>query len=218
MSHNLTEQMTDLRRALLSMCASVENRVLKATDALLARNPEAAKLVKNGDQEIDQMDINVEAECLRILALQQPVAGDLRFVVASLRVEADLERIGDLAKGIAKRVIAMSKQTPFPYPDELVEMVRATRVILGDALRALAEGDPALAARVRADDQRVDDLYKGIVAWAVREVALHADEARAIVDLLSVVRALERIGDLSTNIAESVIFVVEGEVVRHAPV
>lgn len=217
-SQNLSERMIELRRAVLTMCASVESRVAKAVQALLDRNVELAKAVKNGDAEIDKMDIDIESECLQILALQQPVAGDLRFVVAVLRMDSDLERIADLAKGIGKRVIALSKQPPIAFPEALRAMAAATQAMLSDAMRALAEGDANLAARVRGEDRRIDDFYKQIVTWAVAEVAARADEARAIVDLLSVVRALERIGDLSTNIAESVIFVVQGEVVRHAPV
>ncbi|HVZ94193.1 MAG TPA: phosphate signaling complex protein PhoU [Phycisphaerales bacterium] len=218
MSQNLSERMMDLRRALLTMCASVEGRVAKATKALLERDEVLAKTVKTGDAEIDRMDIDIESECLEILALQQPVAGDLRFVVAALRIEADLERVGDLAKGIAKRVIAMGKQTPIAYPDVLRDMAEAAQTILGNSIRALAEGNASLAAHVRGEDRHVDDFYKAIVTWAVQEVAEHSKDAKSIVDLLSVVRAFERIGDLSTNIAESVIFVVEGEVVRHAPV
>lgn len=218
MQHTLDTHLIELRRALLVMSASVEHRVASAARALLDHNTDAARSVKGGDREIDRMDVDIEAECLQILALHQPVAKDLRFVVAALRIEADLERIGDLAKGIAKRVLSMSKRATVPIPEALVEMTHCTRGLLGDALGALSEGDAKVASRVRGADQPVDDLYKAVVAWAVREVAESPENATTVIDLLSVARSLERIGDLSTNIAEAVIFEQSGSIVRHAPV
>ncbi len=215
MPTELDKELTTLRRALLSMSASAELRVTQAYDALLNRDSAVADAVRVSDDEIDDMENDIEAECLRILALQHPVASDLRYVIAALRINADLERIADLARGIAKRVIYMSREKPIPFPRELGQICDASRDILSDALRALAEQDAELASRVRRADKRVDALHKSVYNWAINELPSHAEDAQSMVDLLFIARAIERIADLATNIAEDVIFSVGGDIVRH---
>ncbi|MHC4947005.1 MAG: phosphate signaling complex protein PhoU [Planctomycetota bacterium] len=212
---DLVEELTDLRRAILRMGASVEQRVDRSVHALLEADLDAARTVRTGDDEIDRMEVDIEEECLRILALTHPVAGDLRFVLAVMRVNACLERVADLARSIAKRVLDLAEQPTLPLPSGLVEMATQTRHMFGKALTALADEDAALARQVRLVDARVDDLQKEVFAWVQKHIPTHVDSAEAAIDCLSITRKLERIADISTNIAEEVIFWAEGAVVRH---
>lgn len=215
MSSDFEQELIRLRRALFSMGACAELRVTQAFDALLRRDVGVAQAVRENDDEVDNMDLDIEDECLRILALQHPVAGDLRFVLTALRMSIDLERIADLARGIAKRVIRMSAYPPLPFPPALPEMADAARKMLAEALTALAKQEVARAEEVRRADSFVDQKHKQFFEWVVTDLPRHGEHARAAVDLLFVGRAIERIGDLSTNIAEDVIFAFRGDVVRH---
>jgi phosphate transport system protein len=215
---DLQAELTELRRGILTMGAAVEGRVRQAVEALLHRDREAARVVRKGDNEIDRMELDIEEECLRILALSQPVAGDLRFVLSVMRINSEFERIGDLARSIAKRVNALSKLAPSDIPDALVRMAEETEQMLSDALTALTEEDAVLARRVRRADERVDDLQKEMYHWVKQEIPLHVESTATSIEYLSIARKLERVADLSTNISEEVIFLVEGRVVRHAEV
>ncbi len=212
---SLADELTKLRRMLLAMSAEVEQRVDQAFDALLRRDVRKAEVVKRGDDTIDQFDVNIETVCVEILALHQPVAVDLRYVLAALRINADLERIGDLARGIAKRAIKLGERRPITLPQPLVEMTTHVRKLLAESLKALAEQDEKRASDVRQSDEPVNRNYHAVFKWAASEVVEHGDETKAVIDILSAVRGIERIADLATNIAESVIFAVEGRIVRH---
>ncbi len=215
---SLPTELTKLRRMLLSMGAIVEQRVGQAIEALLRHDLSLAERVRAGDDEVDRLDLDVEKECVEILALHQPVAGDLRYVLAALRVNADLERIADLARSVAKRAIKLEHQRPVKRPRALVELSEAVRALVTDAVSALAKQDSELAMEVRRADKPVDEKYREVFAWAVEEVSQRGDDAKAIIDMLSIVRALERIADLATNIAEAVVFSVGGAIIRHTPV
>ncbi len=213
---DLERHLTDLRRKILTMGSLVEQRVRDAVEALLQRQEDIAQRVRSGDREIDAMDVDIEAECLHILALSQPVAADLRFVLAVLRMNTDLERIGDEAKSIAKRVLDLTEVgPPIELPPMIREMAEASVAMLSESLTALAEEDVELCRRVRNADEQVDDLQKKVFAWVTDEIQRNVNKTRAAIDLLSVTRRLERIADLATNIAEDVIFLIEGAQVRH---
>jgi phosphate transport system protein len=211
----LPGELTNLRRNILKMGAAVEQRVEQSVEALLTGDVELAGHVRGGDDEIDQMEIDNEEECLHILALAQPVAGDLRFVLAVLRINNELERIADLAKSVAKRSIDLVELGISELPPALVNMAYETRRMFSDALAALAESEASLAQRVRSADDRVDDLQKEVFRWAQTEIPRHVEITSAALDMLSIARKLERIADLSTGIAEDVIFLTQGTVVRH---
>lgn len=216
MGIDLLNELVEVRRSVLTMAASVEQQVDRAITALLEKDISLARLVQAGDQEINQLEIDIENECLKIFALTHPVASDLRFVMAVLRINTNLERIGDKAKTIAKRTIDLIDCAPLPLPPSLASMARETRKMLGDALTALANEDAELCRQVRMSDDRVDDLQREIFKWAHKEIPQHVESTHAVIDILSISRAIERIADLSTNIAEDVIFIVEGSVVRHS--
>ncbi|MFG0256283.1 MAG: phosphate signaling complex protein PhoU [Phycisphaerales bacterium JB043] len=215
MPADLEQELTALRRALLTMGASVESRVEQVIDSFLSQNIESARRVRASDHVIDAMELDIEDACMRVLALCHPVAGDLRQVLAVVRMDTDLERIGDHAKSIAKRVIDLHEHGGVEIPESMVEMARATQKMLADALRSFADLDVSLASSVRGDDQIVDDRQREIFEWAQEHMPNEPDSIPTTLDLLSIARGLERIADLSTNIAEDVMFIVDGEVVRH---
>lgn len=214
----LGDAMTRLRRMLLTMSAEVEQRVDGAVAALIRHDLEIAEQVRFGDDEIDQMDLNVEAECLEIFALHQPVASDLRFLLATLRINGDLERIADLARGVARRALKLEGRVQITRPPVLADLARGVRAQVQQAIKALAEQDEELCLQIRAADRDIDQMYKAVFTWAAEEMQSHSNAAAAVIDILSIVRALERIADLAVNIAEAVVFSIEGTVVRHSPI
>lgn len=217
MAMNLITELVEVRRSILSMAAIVEQQVDRCLTALRGMDIALARLVKAGDDEINNLELEIENECLRIFALTHPVAGDLRFMMAVLRINSNLERIGDKAKSIAKRIIDLVDCAPVRMPPALLEMADKTRQMLSDALTALANEDAELGRRVRSSDDPVDALQREVFAWGHKEIPAHVESTHAVIDVLSIGRALERIADLSTSIAEDVIFLVEGSIVRHRP-
>lgn len=218
MSAELNKHIEELRRALLTMSVTTEGRVSSALESLIRKDPEMARMVRFGDKDIDAMEIDIDEECFRILALHNPVASDLRFVLGVMRINRELERAADHAKGITKRVLDLVDQPPIPLPQDVEEMAVAAQMMLGNAVRALAQGDRELAKEVRRADSNVDARYRGMFEWAAETVREHGEWAHAVIDVLSIVRSIERIADISTNIAEEVIFMVGGQSVRHTPI
>jgi phosphate transport system protein len=212
---DLRSELLGLRRDILTLGATVEQRVAQSLQALLKHHHDMAHRVADGDSEIDRMEIEIEAECLRILALSQPVAGDLRFVLAVMRINNELERVGDLARSIAKRAMDLDTLRPIEFPQSLLTMADRAREMLSGAIQALADEDVITARRIRAADERVDDLQKEVFHWVQDEIVSNVATTEAALDILSVARKLERIADIATNIAEDVIFLAEGAVVRH---
>jgi phosphate transport system protein len=215
---DLHRELVELRRAILTMGGVVEQRVEQVIDAMERGDVELARTVREGDREIDEMDNDIESECLRVLALCQPVAADLRLVMAVLRVNSALERVGDNAKSMAKRVIDLGPAGSVEQPLTLRMMAHAARGMLADALTGLAEQDANLCRHVREADEQVDAYQKEIIGWVQDAIPRHVDTTPAAINFLSIARRLERIADLATNIAEDVIFLVEGALVRHAKV
>ena len=215
MAIDLHHELTNVRQMILSMAGSVEHQVDRAIKALVNKDITLARRVCADDSEINTIELEIENECLRIFALAHPVAGDLRFVMAVLRINSNLERIGDKAKTISKRIIDLIDCAPVNLPPALIQMSRESQKMLGDALTALANQDADLCRHVRRSDDQVDALQKEIFGWAHTEIPAHVESTHAVIDVLSISRALERIADLSADIAEDVIFLVEGAIVRH---
>jgi len=215
---DLIHELIEVRRMILTMASSVQRQVDRAIEALTKKDVALARLVQAGDEEINHLELDIENECLRIFALTHPVAGDLRFVMAVLRINNNLERIGDKAKSIAKRIIDLIDCAPLTLPPALIEMAHEARTMLNDALTALTNEDAELCRHVQLSDDRVDALQKELFNWAHKEIPQRVESTHAVIDVLSISRAVERIADLSTNIAEDVIFIVEGAIVRHRKV
>ena len=215
MAVDLRNEMVELRRNLLAMGAAVEQRVTQVIEAMIDGDLSLAEGVKAGDAEVDRMELELEADCMRLLALAQPVAGDLRLILAVIRISGQLERVADLARGVAKKLIKVSAMDMLALPPAMTDLAFATRTQLSDVLAALANEDAALCRQVRRSDQRVDDLYKEILIWGREEIPQHPETAQSAIDILTIAQRFERIADMTTNIAEDVIFMVEGRVVRH---
>ena len=215
MTKHLLRDLENLKRQIQAIGTLVETAIAKATTALLERRADVAAEVLHGDDAIDEREVAVEEDCLKVLALHQPVAIDLRYIVAILKVNNDLERMGDLAVNIAARAEELLEQEPVRLPPKFVTMIETVRRMVHDALAALILSDVGVARRVVAADEVVDQvhrqMFREMTALATREPA----RLSAAISLLSVSRYLERIADQSTNIAEDVIFLVEGEIVRH---
>jgi len=216
MTKHLTRDLEGLEKRLLFLAGEVEEAVRCSIRALLERRVELAKRVIDGDDAIDQHEVELEEECLKILALHCPVASDLRFIVSCLKIENDLERIADLAANIAERSVSFSAKSEMAVPSRIREMVESCARMLRQSIDAFVRGDAQLARRICAEDAQVDQANRLIIQSLIE--AMHADSAciDQAVELISVSKNLERIGDHATNIAEDVVYMVEGDIIRHS--
>jgi phosphate transport system protein len=215
MSVHLRREIDRLNRDLSSLCELAESQVEQAVRALENRDVELARQVAQRDAEVDRREVDLEEECLRMLALYQPVAIDLRLIVSALKINNDLERVGDLAVNIARKAIGLIDEPPAALPPDLTDMTAKTQAMLRDSLRALVNLDAKLAADVCARDDEVDQLKRRIRVEAEKSIQADPRLARPLMRILAVARNLERIADYATNIAEDVIYMVEGRIVRH---
>jgi len=215
MTRHIERQIESLKERILQVGTLVEEAISKSITALINRDAALAQRVMASDEEIDRMEVEVEEECLKILALYQPVAADLRFVVAVLKINNDLERMGGLAKNIAKRVSQLADCPPVELPPELRSMAMQAQEMVKQCLDAVVQGDPALARQVREEDDVVDDGRQRIQRRVMRGIMADPASAESLLRINSVSKHIERIADMATNIAEDVIYMVEGEIVRH---
>jgi phosphate transport system protein len=199
------------------MGAEVEELLHKAVDSLITRNARAAQEVVDYDENLDREEVDIEEECLKILALYQPVAIDLRYVIAVLKINNDLERVGDLAVNIAERAIYLATHAPMDIPLDFRGMTELTQRMLKLSLDSLVNLDTKLARQVRASDDEVDDMNRRMYSLIEDYIRAHPDRVAEALHLVSSSRHLERVADAATNIAEDVIYMVEGEIVRHQP-
>ena len=215
MSVNLQSRVIYLRRNLLALGALVEQRVSSVIEIIRDGDVELARQVRAGDAEIDQMQLELEAECMRLLALGSPVASDLRLILTAMRVSNELERIADMCKGISKRVIRLVESGNYRYPPALVQMAEAALSMLRDVLVAFSNEDIKLCLEVRRADTYVDDLNREVVAWARAWIEQDVEKSGAAIELLAIGQRVERLADIVTAIAEDTVFLVEGRLVRH---
>ena len=215
MTKTLDDDLALLGQGILRMGGLVESQVDAASIALTQRRAEVARQVVQADDEIDKVELEVDEECLRLLALHHPVAGDLRFITAVMKINNDLERIGDLACNVAERAIDLSARDPLVLPLHFERMTEIVRGMLHDALDALVNRNAQLARSVLERDVEINDIHKEHYGLLQDAMKSSADSVEAAVDLLSASRQIERIGDQTKNIAEDVVFLVEGQVIRH---
>ena len=217
MSRHLQNEFEKLKKAILSMAGVVEEAVLAAVRSLQARDRELARRVIEGDARIDDQEVEIEEECLKVLALHQPVAADLRFVIAVLKINNDLERIADLAVNLAERAAYLVTQPPIEIPFDLGRMAEIVRTMLKSSLDALVSADAAAAMALRLQDDDVDKINREAFLHVEERIRQDPAQTYVLMHCLSVARHLERIADLATNIAEDVIYMVTGQIVRHRP-
>lgn len=215
MAIHLQTRIVDLRRNLLAMGAAVESRVSGVVRALETGDAELARTIKEGDAEIDQMQIELEGECMKLLALSHPVASDLRLIVTVLRISGELERIADHAKGIAKRLIKIDRTGPIEMPRSLVDLAEGTRSMIAEAVATMADPNLDRCLQIRRSDRRIDLLNKEVLTWSREEITRDVAHTAQAIDILSAAQRFERMADIATNIAEDLIFLVEGRIVRH---
>lgn len=215
MSKHLEREIERLKKMILALSAVVEESVRKAVRSIEARDCALAQEVLDTDREIDQMEVDVEEECLKILALHQPVAVDLRFIIAVLKINNDVERIGDLAVNIAERTFALCERPAIPAPFDFDGMCQKTLEMLRGSLDALMQMDTARARAVLVADNEVDAINREMYAKICAALRRDPSPAEVLLSYLSASRQLERIADSSTNIAEDVIYLIEGTIVRH---
>lgn len=217
MSKHLQRDLDSLQRDLLALAASVEEALHKAIRALEERQPALARQVIDGDKVIDAEENHVEDECLKLLALHQPVAVDLRRIAGALKINAELERMGDLAEDIAERALHLSSLPPISMPMKLQRMTDLTSSMVRQALDAFVNLDARLARTVCRLDDEVDRYNSEIIDEIIAMMKKSPEMVEPGLSFFSATRHLERIADHATNIAEDVVYMVEGEIIRHRP-
>lgn len=215
MTIHFQKEIEKLKKKILSLSAIVEDSVYKAVKSVIERDKDLADEVIAADQEIDDIEVEVEEDCLKILALHQPVAIDLRFIIAVLKINSDLERIGDLAVNVASRSKALADMPEVPIFFDIERMADITQKMLKKSLDSLVNLDSKMADEVGKDDNMVDKMHRDCYRLIKEKVTNNKTEFDALLHMLAVSRHLERIADHATNIAEDVIYMVNGEIVRH---
>jgi phosphate transport system protein len=197
------------------MSGEAEAALGLAVEALLERDPAKADRVIQGDRVIDAMEMEIEEMSVNLLALQQPMARDLRMLTSALKISNDLERVGDHAVNIAQSAERLSQARPIAPEPEIVEMARLAREMLSDALEAFIRGDAAAAREICLRDDKVDLLHNSVFRILLTHMMEDPHTIGAGMELFLVSRNLERVADLATNIAEDVVFLVEGKSIKH---
>lgn len=214
MAGNLQREIEKIKKEILFLGAMVEDRLKKAIFAINTEDLGLAQKVIDTDFEVDEKEIEVEEECLKILALYQPVATDLRFFVAVIKINNDLERIADYASNIAKR-FKTSSQDPNRFRYDYTTMADLTAKMLRMSLDALVRMDVDMAYEVRSMDADVNTMRDEAYDSMKKDIQKYPDMVSEIINMYLISRHLERIGDHTTNIAEEVIYLIEGEIIRH---
>ena len=215
MSRHLQTDVDHIHRRLLSLFGVVEQMIDKAVRALCEQKVELAEEVIATDHEVNQSEVEIEEDCLKVLALHQPVALDLRRVASVFKINSDLERIADLACNIAERARCMHQHPYFPIPDELPGMAKQASKMVRMALESFVEGDVDLAKQVIQMDATVDDANLSVIEELQELMKQDRGLVEAALHCFSASRHLERIADHAENIAEDVIYFVDGEIIRH---
>jgi len=213
--HHFEEELQALKNRLLGMGALVEERVHQAMQALMERRIDAAEAIVAGDAEVNDLQIEIDDRCLKLLALQNPMASDLRLITAAMKINADLERIGDQAVNIAENAVKVAAAPPLRPIIDLPRMAEIAEAMTRDSLDAFVRRDAELARDILARDDEVDALKDQIFRVLLTHMMADPGTIERALGLILVSRNLERIADHATNIAEDVIFVVEAKDVRH---
>lgn len=209
------EELQQLRAKVLEMGGLVEKQIGDAVTCLIERDSIKARDVINRDHMVNYLDVAIDEACVRLLALHQPAARDLRFITTSLRISTDLERIGDIAENICERALELNQEPPLKPRRELPEMAEGARAMLRDSLDAFVREDPGLALQVCQRDDRIDELTAQVFDQFLSQMAREPENASRTTRTLFVTKYLERVADHATNIAEMVIYMAKGKSIRH---
>ena len=211
----LDKELSDLKERLLTMGSVVEAQVARSIKSLVDRDSDLARKVIDADHEVNRMEVEIDEECIRLLALRQPEAGDLRFITTAMKIVTDIERIGDLAVDVSERAIELNEEPLLkPYID-VPRMAKAARNMLKEALDAFVNRNSELAWSVLDEDDFVDELNKQIFRELLTFMIEDPHSISRAIRITYVSKYLERIADHATNIAEMVVYLVEGRLIRH---
>ena len=217
MQKHLQKDIDSLKNKIITMGSEIEDRVYKASLALINHDERLINEVIQADQQIDKMEVDIEEHCLKILALYQPVAIDLRFIIAVLKINNELERVGDIAVNIAERAAFLCKHNGFEIPYDVRAMATKVESMLTRSIDALVHMDVKLAHQIRADDDAVDEYNREMYGRVKDALIKNPEDINCMFHAVSAGRHLERIADHACNIAEDVIYLVDAEIVRHTP-
>ena len=210
-----SQELDDLKLEVLRMAALTESALTKALQALFERNSDLAEEVVNGDQEIDLLEVEIDRRCLRLLALEQPMARDLRFIIGCMRVCVNLERTADQAVNIAERALYLNQRQQLPYQPLVEQLATIALEMLKKSISAFSNARVSEAAEVCAMDDAADELNEKILRHFIDYMVSEVRAVERAVYSIIVSRCLERCGDLATNVAEAVVFIVEGVDIKH---
>ena len=216
MTKRFRKELEKIKRQILALGSMVEERVHMAVLAVEKNDADLAKRIINTDYEIDEKEVEIEEECLKVLALYQPVAIDLRFLIAVIKINNDLERIGDQAVNIAERVAVTSKRDPVDFFFDYAVMGEKAETMLKMSMESLINMDDDIAFKVLTLDDEVDQIKADVYDRIKKAIGEHPDKTVYLINLFLISRHIERLADHTTNIAEEVIYLIEGEIIRHA--
>jgi phosphate transport system protein len=218
MAKHFHKELDKIKKMILSLGATVEERVRWASQAIESIDDEVARRIIQSDFEIDEMEVEIEEECLKVMALHQPVAIDLRFLIAVIKINNDLERIADEAVNIAERVTTMAKKGSSRFYFDYTPMADKVESMLKTSLDALVNMDEDRAFKVVVLDDEVDEIHREAYRYIRELMKPESEDITYLINLYLISRHLERIADHATNIAEEVIYLIEGEIVRHTAI
>ena len=215
MERHFDQQLGTLRKNLIQMASMIETAIANAVKSLIERDSELARLVVQSDEQVDALELEIDKQCVDLLALRQPLAIDLRFITSSIKITNNLERMGDLAVNIAERVIPLSQEPQLKPLIDIPRMATITQTMVKDSIDAFVNRDTELARSVYQRDSTVDamndQIFRELLTYMMQDPA---NITRAV-HLILISRHLERIADHSTNIAEEVVYIVKAKVVKH---
>lgn len=216
MSVHLQFDLSDLHSDMMSMCAQVEDMINRAVAQLSSPDIDEAHRLIEQDTEIDRCDVRIEDACLKVLALHQPVAIDLRRITTVMKISAELERVADIACNIAERACGLLNGPGIEIPGLLTEMAERAVNMLHRSIDAYVDLDAAMARSVCGEDDAIDEMNRRLIEQLIEYMHASPDRLDSLLHLFSAVRQVERVGDHATNIAEDVVYLVEGQIIRHA--
>jgi phosphate transport system protein len=215
MQISFDEELSGLKEKILLMGSKVEEAIRLAMKSLVDRDSKLARRVIQSDHEINDLEIEVDEICHRLLALHQPMAGDMRFITSSMKINSDLERIGDLSSNIAERALTLNEVAPLKPFIDIPRMASIAQEMVKVSLDSLVNRDPEMAKRVCERDDEVDNLNDQIIRELISYMLEDRANIKRALDLILISRYLERIADHATNVSEDVIYMVQGKDIRH---
>ena len=216
MTVHMQLDLSELHRELLAMCARVEDMIHRAVDQLSEPDLAVTRELIQEDNVIDRWDVKIEDHCLKVLALYQPVAIDLRRITTVMKVAGELERVADLAISISERACGLLDSPPIAVPDKMKTMAQMAIDMLHRSIDSYVDLNSDLARKVCEDDDEVDELNSALIAQLIEQMHKSPDHIDGLLHMFSAVRTVERVADHATNIAEDNVYLVEGKIIRHA--